>query len=98
MASLYDLVNLQAGSMWSPCVSINITASASSACVPLQYNVLNTTDPAGITTVDGIPNNAICTFYGSYQHYEGEIGETDPVQCVMGQDVDRKWPCMVYVC
>ena len=58
--------------------------------LPWQYSVINTTDPAGIATVDGIPNGAICTFYGYYQDSDGEMRPIDPVQCVMGQDVDRK--------
>ena len=58
--------------------------------LPWQYSVINTTDPAGIATVDGIPNSAICTFYGYYQDSDGEMRPIDPVQCVMGQDVDRK--------
>ena len=39
----------------------------------------------GNTSISDLPNNTICSFYGSYQLQTSEVVDFEPVQCIMNR-------------
>ena len=37
----------------------------------------------GDSSISGLPDDTICTFYGSYQLQTSEVVDFEPVQCIM---------------
>ena len=37
----------------------------------------------GNSSISGLPDDTICTFYGSYQLQTSEVVDFEPVQCIM---------------
>ena len=39
----------------------------------------------GNTSISGLPDDTICSFYGSYQLQTSEVVDFEPVQCIMNR-------------